>query len=163
MPGRQPEGPSLLGAFSVVRAKPFRVLSPPRGNSGNECIGSLAESPRHSAKVIIWEHSSAGRASALQAEGQRFESVCSHHYASVVQRLVYQPSKLGTRVRFPFDAPVGFPTINLLLLNLGKWVLGLLSWAIGSVGRAPALQAGGRGFESRTVHHAADTFIRDTG
>ena len=27
MPGRQPEGPSLLGAFSVVRAKPFRVLS----------------------------------------------------------------------------------------------------------------------------------------
>ena len=42
---------------------------------------------------------------------------------------------------------------NLLLLNLGKWVLGLLSWAISSVGRAPALQAGGHGFESRIVHH----------
>ena len=27
-----------------------------------------------------WEHSSAGRASALQAEGQRFEPVNLHHY-----------------------------------------------------------------------------------
>ena len=27
---------------------------------------------------IIWEHSSAGRASALQAEGHRFEPYCSH-------------------------------------------------------------------------------------
>ena len=26
----------------------------------------------------IWEHSSAGRASALQAEGHRFEPCCSH-------------------------------------------------------------------------------------
>ncbi len=26
-------------------------------------------------------------------------------YAAVIQRLVYQPSKLGTRVRFPFAAP----------------------------------------------------------
>ena len=28
----------------------------------------------------MWEHSSAGRASALQAEGHRFEPCCSHHY-----------------------------------------------------------------------------------
>ena len=27
----------------------------------------------------IWEHSSVGRASALQAEGHRFEPYCSHH------------------------------------------------------------------------------------
>ena len=27
---------------------------------------------------IIWEYSSAGRASALQAEGHRFEPYCSH-------------------------------------------------------------------------------------
>ena len=32
-----------------------------------------------------WEHSSAGRASALQAEGHRFEPYCSHHYGLVVQ------------------------------------------------------------------------------
>ena len=32
------------------------------------------------------EHSSAGRASALQAEGHRFEPYCSHHiYGPVVQ------------------------------------------------------------------------------
>jgi hypothetical protein len=29
-----------------------------------------------------WEHSSAGRASALQAEGHRFEPCCSHHKIS---------------------------------------------------------------------------------
>ena len=29
--------------------------------------------------LIMWEHSSAGRASALQAEGHRFEPYCSHH------------------------------------------------------------------------------------
>ena len=32
-----------------------------------------------------WEHSSAGRASALQAEGHRFEPYCSHHNGPVVQ------------------------------------------------------------------------------
>ena len=29
--------------------------------------------------VVIWGLSSAGRASALQAEGHRFEPYCSHH------------------------------------------------------------------------------------
>ena len=33
----------------------------------------------------IWNLSSAGRASALQAEGHRFEPYCSHHYGLVVQ------------------------------------------------------------------------------
>ena len=32
-----------------------------------------------------WDLSSAGRASALQAEGHRFEPYCSHHYGLVVQ------------------------------------------------------------------------------
>ena len=32
-----------------------------------------------SADILKWEHSSAGRASALQAEGHRFEPYCSHH------------------------------------------------------------------------------------
>ena len=34
---------------------------------------------------MIWEHSSAGRASALQAEGHRFEPYWSHRYADVAQ------------------------------------------------------------------------------
>ena len=33
----------------------------------------------------VWEHSSAGRASALQAEGHRFEPYCSHQSGPVVQ------------------------------------------------------------------------------
>ena len=35
-----------------------------------------------------WEHSSAGRASALQAEGHRFEPYCSHHFFGPVVQLV---------------------------------------------------------------------------
>ena len=34
---------------------------------------------------VRWEHSSVGRASALQAEGHRFEPCCSHHPGPVVQ------------------------------------------------------------------------------
>ena len=44
-----------------------------------------------SALPNIWEHSSAGRASALQAEGHRFEPYCSHHFGPVVQ-LVRTPA-----------------------------------------------------------------------
>ena len=36
----------------------------------------------------MWEHSSAGRASALQAEGHRFEPCCSHHTNGPVVQLV---------------------------------------------------------------------------
>ena len=39
----------------------------------------------------LWEHSSAGRASALQAEGHRFEPYCSHHDGPVAQ-LVRAPA-----------------------------------------------------------------------
>ena len=35
-----------------------------------------------------WEHSSVGRASALQAEGHRFEPYCSHHFFGPVVQLV---------------------------------------------------------------------------
>ena len=36
-------------------------------------------------KKKTWRFSSVGRASALQAEGHRFEPYCSHHYGLVVQ------------------------------------------------------------------------------
>ena len=36
-------------------------------------------------QVAIWRFSSVGRASALQAEGQRFEPVNLHHYADLAQ------------------------------------------------------------------------------
>ena len=44
-------------------------------------------------KALIdkWEHSSAGRASALQAEGHRFEPYCSHYQNGPVAQLVRAP------------------------------------------------------------------------
>ena len=39
-------------------------------------------------KPIRWAHSSAGRASALQAGGHRFEPYCAHHFFGPVVQLV---------------------------------------------------------------------------
>ena len=47
----------------------------------------------HRHRDIVWEHSSAGRASALQAEGHRFEPCCSHQFHSgAVVQLVRMPA-----------------------------------------------------------------------
>ena len=59
------------------------------------------------ATITKWEHSSAGRASALQAEGHRFESYCSHHIwpgSSVGQNasLSRQRSTVRARSGSPF-------------------------------------------------------------
>ena len=40
----------------------------------------------------MWAHSSAGRASALQAEGHRFEPYCAHHIWGLVAQLVRVPA-----------------------------------------------------------------------
>ena len=48
----------------AVKTPPFHG-----GNTGSNPVG-----------VIIWRISSAGRASALQAEGRRFDPVILHHY-----------------------------------------------------------------------------------
>ena len=40
----------------------------------------------------VWEHSSAGRASALQAGGHRFEPCCSHHTSGPVVQSVSTPA-----------------------------------------------------------------------
>ena len=44
----------------------------------------------------LWEHSSAGRASALQAEGHRFEPYCSHQRIQGIKRC---PEKYGPVVQ----------------------------------------------------------------
>ena len=44
------------------------------------------------AKANEWAHSSAGRASALQAEGHRFEPCCAHHSCGSVVQLVRMPA-----------------------------------------------------------------------
>ncbi len=51
----------------------------------------------HGSDMKMWEHSSAGRASALQAEGHRFEPYCSHHFGPIVQLVRTPPCHGGGR------------------------------------------------------------------
>ena len=83
----------------------------PRRHKGYAAVAHLVE--RHLAKVevassslvgrsILWKFSSAGRASALQAEGQRFEPVNFHHCGPVAQ-LVRAPACHAGGRRFEPD------------------------------------------------------------
>ena len=62
------------------------VRAPPCHGGGR---GFESHSGRYKSKIdnfiIIWDHSSAGRASALQAEGHRFEPYWSHLFADMAQ------------------------------------------------------------------------------
>ena len=65
--------PLLSVAFSwpvgqAVKTPPFHG-----GNRGSIPLGVT---------IKFWKHSSAGRASALQAEGHRFDPCCFHHYTA---------------------------------------------------------------------------------
>ena len=70
---------------------------------------------------MLWDHSSSGRASALQAEGHRFEPYWSHRYADVAQlaeQLICNQQVIGSSPIIGFLD--GFPsgqrgqTVNLL-------------------------------------------------
>ncbi len=67
----------LISAFNGLVAQ--LVRAPPCHGGGRGFESLLGRF------IIIWDLSSAGRASALQAEGHRFEPYCSHHYGLVVQ------------------------------------------------------------------------------
>ena len=82
---RQAKAPNIEAFFSLILSHKleFRPLgqavkTPPfhGGNTGSNPVG-----------VTIWRISSAGRASALQAEGRRFDPVILHHnyYAGLAQ------------------------------------------------------------------------------
>ena len=64
----------------------------------------------------IWDHSSAGRASALQAEGHRFEPYWSHHAAVAELADAQDLKSCGTYtpvpVRFRFAAYVGVAQLD---------------------------------------------------
>ncbi len=78
----------------VVKTPPFHG-----GNTGSNPVGVTNSIPR-------WRISSAGRASALQAEGRRFEPVILHHYfyniivlsrgGAVVARRAHNPKVVGS-------------------------------------------------------------------
>ena len=87
------------------------------------------------------EHSSAGRASALQAEGHRFEPCCSHQsrrqrlyapVAQLVEQRIENPRVVGS-------TPTGGTTEFRRIPLCGR----------SSSGRAPPCQGGGSEFEPR--------------
>ena len=100
--------------------------------------GKLYEPLKTAAKM--WEHSSAGRASALQAEGHRFEPCCSHHYIGPVAQLV---RALACHARGRGFEP-----------HAGRHLI----CGFSSSGRAPPCQGGGSEFEPRhPLHKKQDT------
>ena len=90
--GSSPVVPTIHGSVAQL----VRVPACHAGSRGFEPLlsrhisGPLVKRSRHHPFTVVtgvrfpygsplWEHSSAGRASALQAEGHRFEPCCSHH------------------------------------------------------------------------------------
>ena len=62
-----------------------------------------AEVEGSSPSWVVWDLSSAGRASALQAGGHRFEPCCSHHNLALwCSRLARQPVTLEVDGSSPF-------------------------------------------------------------
>ena len=119
----------------------------------------------------LWEHSSAGRASALQAGGHRFEPYCSHHHlARWCSRLARQPVTLEVDGSSPFRVAIFithllvrgeeiFSSYASVAQSVEQWtenprVVGSIPTGgtrcgCSSSGRAPPCQGGGSEFEPR--------------
>ena len=63
-----------------------------------EVVGSNPIRVVFNLKLYIWDHSSAGRASALQAEGHRFEPYWSHlcRHGSMAEQLICNQQVVGS-------------------------------------------------------------------
>ena len=127
---------------------------------------------------LKWEHSSAGRAHALQAWGHRFEPCCSHHlYGHVVQLvrtlachargrrfepvhgrhltpLVSACASVAQLVEQGTENPCVVGSIPTGGTNANKLICGF-----SSSGRAPPCQGGGSEFEPRNPLHFFDRRI----
>ena len=103
-----------------------------------------------------WEHSSAGRASALQAEGHRFEPYCSHHYGLVVQLVRTLACHARGRGFEPHSGRHCFASVAQSVEQRtenprvdGSIPSGSTKCGFSSSGRAPPCQGGGSEFEPR--------------
>ena len=121
--------------------------------------------------ATLREHSSAGRASALQAGGHRFEPCCSHQYlARWCSRLARQPVTLEVDGSSPFRVAILithllvrgeeiFSSYASVAQSVEQWtenprVVGSIPTGgticgCSSSGRAPPCQGGGSEFEPR--------------
>ena len=118
----------------------------------------------------MWEHSSAGRASALQAEGHRFEPYCSHQLFGPVVQLV---RTLACHARGRRFEPVPGRQIIASVAQLveqrtenprvvGSIPTGGTICGCSSSGRAPPCQGGGGGFEPRNpLQNRTRSFVSD--
>ena len=108
-------------------------------------------------KQPFWEHSSAGRASALQAEGHRFEPYCSHHFGPVVQLVRTLACHARGRGFEPHPGRQMCASVAQLVEQrtenprvVGSIPTGgTIFRGFSSFGRAPPCQGGGGGFEPR--------------
>ena len=116
---------------------------------------------------MIWEHSSVGRASALQAEGHRFEPCCSHQPERVsvkvgpVAQLVRAPAcHAGGRGFEPHPGRQLHASVAQLVEQrtenprvVGSIPTGGTTCGFSSFGRARPCQGRGGGFEPRNPLH----------
>ena len=84
---------------------------------------------------LSWDHSSAGRASALQAEGHRFEPYWSHWYADVAQlaeQLICNQQVIGS------SPIIGFSQF-ILRIKMSQFHIERFKWADSRVAKGDRL------------------------
>ena len=107
-------------------------------------------------KVLIKRgYSSAGRASALQAEGQRFDPVYLHH---LDENPCGGIAQLGEHLLCKQRVNGSIPFTSTILKDVKQTL-----WGYSSAGRASALQAEGQRFDPVYLHHLNDVKLSSCG
>ena len=126
-------------------------------------------------RTNIWDHSSAGRASALQAEGHRFEPYWSHFARKFfkvenIEREMWRALRAMHTALKSWRKNISYGGIAQLARARGSYprCRGFESpsryfiWDLSSAGRASALQAEGHRFEPCRPHTSKNIVWRDS-